>query len=637
MAADLFGIGVSGLLASRRALSTVGHNIANVNTEGYSRQRVDLDTRAPRREGVYFVGSGVEIANVRRLFDGFVTGQLRAASANVGQTRILYQFASQVDNLLADPQVGLAAPLQDFFAGVQRVAEDPSSSAARQVLLSAGQSLAGRFRTLDARLAELDTGVNEGLASAVAEVNAFASAIAEVNESISLVQGGSPNDLLDRRDQLVRQLAERVAVRVTEQSDGSITVAVGNGQTLVTGPRADQLRIMDDAFDLTRKQVGQVLPNGNVVPISDLLSGGTIGGLLAFRSQVLDPARNGLGRVAVGLAETFNAQHRLGMDLNGGLGGNFFVDLPAASPAVLAQVQNTGTGQVTATVTDVSAVTTSDYRLDRNGATYTLTRLSDGSVTTLATFPGAAETIDGITLTLASGALASGDSFLIRPTRAGAGDFAMLVNDTRAVAAAAPIRTAARLANTGTGSINEGRVNSPPPPNANLLQSVTLTFTSATTFDVSGTGTGNPTGLAYVAGAPITFNGWTVEVSGAPVVGDTFDVVSNAGGVGDNRNALALGGLQSTPTLNAGSMTYGDGYGAVVTEVGTRTRQTEIEHSTQEALLDQATAARDSVSGVNLDEEAADLLRFQQVYQASARVVAIADEVFQTLLRAVGG
>jgi flagellar hook-associated protein 1 FlgK len=640
MPADLFGIGVSGLLATRRALSTVGHNIANVNTPGYSRQRTDLDTRTPQPEGKSFVGAGVEVTNIGRLFDGFISGQLRAATTNVSQTRVLHQLASQVDNLLADPKSGLAGPLQDFFAAVQRVAEDPSSSAVRQVLLGAGRGLAGRFQALDARLSELDAGVNEHLASTLAEVNALASALAEVNRDIvragGQTAGGSPNDLLDQRDELVRQIAERVSVRVTEQSDGSVTVAVGNGQSLVVGTRASELRMVDDVFDPTRQQVGYVL-GGNVVPISQFLSGGTIGGLLDFRSEVLDAARNGLGQVAIGLAETFNAQHGLGMDLDGGLGADFFADLASASPAVLVSVQNTGSAQVDADITDVSALTTSDYRLDRTGATYTVTRLSDGNVTTLAAFPLAPETIDGLTLTLTAGAVADGDSFLIRPTRAGARDFDMLVNDTRAIAAAAPIRTAASLANIGSARISEGRVDPPPPPNPNVLQPVTLTFTSPTTFDVSGTGTGNPTGLTYVAGAPISFNGWSVEISGAPAAGDSFDIRSNAGGVGDNRNALALAGLQSTPVLNGGTANYAEGYGVIVTDVGTRTRQTEIEQSAQEALLDQATAARESVSGVNLDEEAADLLRFQQAYQASARVVSIADQVFQTLLRAVGG
>jgi flagellar hook-associated protein 1 FlgK len=228
--------------------------------------------------------------------------------------------------------------------------------------------------------------------------------------------------------------------------------------------------------------------------------------------------------------------------------------------------------------------------------------------------------------------MAAGDSFLIRPTVDGAKAFGVAISDTSLIAAAAPIRTAAISANSGTGSITAGSVNAPPPPNANLQQPVTITFTSATTFDVSGTGTGNPTGLTYTPGATIGYNGWSAQIAGAPASGDSFTVAPNTGGVGDNRNALLLGALQTSNTLAGGTTTYQGGYSQLVSSVGNKTNELNVSSTASGNLLTSMVQAQQSISGVNLDEEATNLLRYQQAYQAAGKVMQIASQLFNTLL-----
>src|SRR4029079_7620109 len=290
--------------------------------------------------------------------------------------------------------------------------------------------------------------------------------------------------------------------------------------------------------------------------------------------------------------------------------------VPAAQVTVNAN--NAGTAAITASNSAVGALTASDYRLSFNAGIWTLTRLTDNTQTTCAAFP---QTIDGVTLNLASGTASNGDSFLIQPTRNGARDITVALSDPALVAAGAPIRTALTVANTGDATIAPGTVNSPPPPNANLLNTVTITFASATTFDVNGTGTGNPAGVAYTSGGNITYNGWTTQITGTPRAGDTFTIARNTSGVSDNRNSLLLTALQTTNTVANGTANYQSAYSQLVSSVGNRAREINVQRDAQTALFQQTTSAQQSLSGVNLDEEAANLIRYQQAYQASGKVL----------------
>ncbi|MDP1707780.1 MAG: flagellar hook-associated protein FlgK [Gammaproteobacteria bacterium] len=630
---DTLGVSVSGLIAAQRALATASHNIANVNTEGYSRQRVALGTNTPQFSGNGYIGSGVQVSGITRIYDAFLIQQVRTNTSANSQLQIYYNMASQVDNLLADNKAGLAPALQEFFNAVQGVANNPASIPSRQVMLSSATALTDRFHYFDRRLSDLNNGINSQLATAVAEINSLAAGIAKLNSSITTAQGANngqlPNDLLDQRDILIAKLATQVAVTTVTQDDGAVNVFIGSGQSLVLGAQANTLSTSTNAFDSSRKEV-TITVGSIATTITDNLIGGITGGLLDFRRTVLDSAQNALGRVADGLAITFNAQHGAGQDLNGVLGANFFTSGTAQVLARTGSSPNTGTGVVNASITSIGALTTSDYLLQNTGGSYTLTRLSDNTTTTLAGFPGTPATVDGVTISLGAGTINTGDSFLIRPTRNGAANIGVAISDTRKIAAAAPIRTSATLANTGAGTISSGTVVNA--ADTNLQQLVTITFTSATTYDVTGPGTGNPTGLAYTPGANISYNGWQIQLNGTPAAGDTFSVEPNTSGVADNRNALLLVGLQTQNTLAAGTATYQADYGQLVADVGSKTHQADINRKAQEALLNQIIQTREAVSGVNLDEEAADLIRYQQAYQAAARVIGTTNELFDTLL-----
>jgi flagellar hook-associated protein 1 FlgK len=626
---SIFEIGLSGLNAAQAGLSTTSHNIASASIPGFHRQNTIQSTQEPQQSGAGFFGKGVRTDTVVRSYNQFLENALLQAQTQDSYLQAYQSQINQIDNLLADPNAGLSPALQSFFSSVQDVASNPSSVPSRQSMLSGAQALQSRFQTFSARLEEIRSGLNTQISDTTSQINSTAQNIADINDQIIRSHASDtqpPNDLLDKRDQLVADLNKLVRTTVVKDANGTVNVFVGTGQTLVLGTQSFTLSAAPSAADPSNYDISYQA-NGNTILLNPAsLQGGSLGALLTFRSETLDSVEGNLGRVATVLAQTFNDQHVLGQDLNGALGQNFF-NVPAAQ--ALVNANNAGTAVISAANTAVGALTGSDYRLSFNAGNWTLQRLSDNTQTTFTTFP---QTVDGVTLNLASGAASNGDSFLIEPTRYGARDISVALSDPALVAAAAPIRTAAGLTNTGNGVMTAGTVNSPPPPNANLQQTVTITFTSATTFDVTGVGTGNPTGVAYTSAGNITYNGWTAQISGTPRAGDTFTIARNTSGVADNRNALLLAQLQTTNTVANGTANYQSAYSMVVSDVGNRARELKVQGDAQTALVQQTTSAQQSISGVNLDEEAANLIRFQQAYQASGRVLQIASKLFDTVL-----
>ena len=429
--------------------------------------------------------------------------------------------------------------------------------------------------------------------------------------------------MLDQRDLLLRQIAERVSITTLEQSDGSINVYAGRGQALVVGTEATALSAEPSAYDPARIEIG--FRNGaTFIPVTDTLSGGTLGALLEVRDGLLDPAGNALGRVALGVTELFNEAHGRGMDLNGALGADFFA---RSDLKVMAHQNNAATGAPSLAVTDVSGLTPSDYELRFDGSNWNLTRLRDGQqLASLA--PGATFAFDGLAIDLAGIAGgAAGDRFLLRPTQI-AGDLSVRIQDPRAIAAALPVRAAAAPANTGTGAV--GGLNVIDATNVQLRAQVDIQFTGGNFVAGAVSVPLDPSGETT-----IDINGWRLVVRGTPADGDTFSVRDNAGGVGDNRNALALAGLADLRMLGGGTASLGESYAELVADVGVKTRRAQINAEVQGDLLGDATAQRDAISGVNLDEEAADLIRFQQAYQASAQVIAVAGSMFESLFDAL--
>lgn len=621
--ADVLSSSLSGLLAYRRALDTIGHNIANANTEGYTRQRVEIGARPPQQMGNGYVGNGVQVTSIQRVYDEYLTGEVWTSTSASNRAQTYHELSSRIDNLLADPNAGLGPSLESFFASVNEVADDPTSHAARQVMLSEGESLVGRFQYLDQRLGAMREGLDTQLSQNLNEINSIADSVAQLNKDIVQALGTSggnpPNDLLDQRDNLIAKLAGFMDVSTVKQDDGSVNVFVGKGQALVMGGQAGSLALGNTEPVEIYYRFSTSAPTA----VTEAMSGGTIGGILDFRDQVLDPAQNALGRIAIGVGTAFNAQHAEGMDLEGNLGSAFF---QVAAPEVLSDLEAGSTAQLGVNITSVSALTTSDYQVDYDGSQWTLTRLSDGYQTSNGT---GTFNLDGLNISLASGTAATGDSFLVRPTRRGAADIDTLLVDTRQIAAAAPIRSQANANNVGNAKIAAGEVLDVTDPS--LLSTVTIEFTSANTYSINGAGS-----YAYTSGGNIDANGWRTQISGVPRTGDKFTVDSNAGGVGDNRNALLLADLRSVKTLAGGTADFQNAYGQMVADVGNQTRQADITRAAQEQRLQQAEEAWSAVSGVNLDEEAANLVRFQQAYQAAAQVVAVSNQLFQTLLQSFG-
>lgn len=641
-----FSIGVSALSAAQAGLLTAEHNISNVNTPGFHRQQIVQGSNVALPTGVGFLGQGVHVNTVKRIFSQMLDGQVMQAQT---QSSYLDAYSSQIkqlDNMLADPSAGVSPALQQFFNGVQDVATNPTSVPSRQAMLSGAQTMVARFQAINQRFTEIRDGVNSEIRSSVSVINSYSQQIANLNQQIAVAQGASggaqpANDLHDQRDLLIGELNKVIKVTTSVQSDGSLNVLIGNGQTLVIGSQSFTLGAEPSDEDPEKLEVGLSFSGSTIKFPKGTLQGGTLGGVLAFRDETLDVAQNALGRVAIGLSQTFNDQHRLGMDLNDNLGGDFF---NVESPKVIRNLNNNNSpaATISASFSDVGLLTTSDYKMVATGAgTFTLTRLSDGATVTPAS--------EGLSISLAGATI--GDSFLIKPTVNGARDISVKLTDTSEIAAAAPIKTSSLFTNTGTGAISAGSVDANYlPPTAHTFP-VTLTYngTSFSGFPVLSPVTVTPsdgspaiiypagTPVTYADGATITFDGISLVVSGSPIAGDKFTVDSNAGGVADNRNALLLAGLQTQNTLakntlGSGTASYQSAYSQLVSLVGNKTREVEVTAKAQAGLVLQTQQAQQSLSGVNLDEEAANLLRYQQAYQAAGKMIQIATTLFATLL-----
>ena len=630
--ANLLGVATSGLGAIQQALATAGHNIANVNTEGYSKQVADFSTLPAQRMGNSFQGSGVEVGDIRRSYDSFVVGELRTRSSKLGQTTAYESLASGLDSLVGNSDNGLSLALEDFFNSIQGVASDPSSLSARQILLSDAEILTDRFGQLNASLLGFERDTNNRITSAVGEINGLTNNLAELNSNIVLAlgTGASPNDLLDQRDTLLMQLSEKVGIISLEQTDGAINVFVGKGQPLVVGGTSQPLEVVNSSLYPGRLDVGVARPGGFTELITNQISGGELQGVIDFRTRVLDPALSELGRVALGMTELVNAQHNLGVDLNGQLGGDFFSPI---SSSVIDDASNTGVATVSLSIDNVSDLEASDYQLFFDGALWNLTRTSDG-----ASSSGAGPfTLDGITVSIA-GAPAAGDSYLLRPVHGAAGGFGLQLNAADQFAAGVPVVSSLSLSNTGSAEITDVQVSST--TGLPLGGDITLTYNASIPgYDVVGGPGGtiafNP--ATESGGKSFTFagsGGLSFTLSGIPNAGDVITLSANAGAPGDNRNALLLGSMQSERLLAGGSVTFGEAYSGMIGGVGVATRQAQANLQAEDSLMNSAVAARERVSGVNLEQEAAELVRLQQAYQAAAQLVAITDTLFQTLLGA---
>lgn len=663
MSSGLIGIGITGIKAAQLGLLATEHNIVNAHTPGYSRQSTVQATNISVSTGSGSIGQGVNVVTIKRQYDSYLTGQVNTAQTQVSSLTAQYTQLSQIDIMLADPDAGLSPALQDFFAGVQQVSSNPSSLPARQSMLTAAQTLVTRFENLDQRLTEIGSQLNGRIVSAVADINAYAGEIADLNQRIVLAQSSysqPPNDLLDQRDQLINELNKLIKVNTSTNSDGSFNVFIGTGQQLVVGGSTVKMTAQASSADQTRIAVGMQTAGGTQELPESLVVGGELGGLISFRSQSLDASINELGRIAASLAMTFNAQYGLGMDLSGRVAGEvgFVGELfSVPDPKVLPSATNAGTGSLTAAFLPPTApsapnyegnfytdLTTSDYLVTFGAAgAYTVTRLSDKQVVGAGSGAGTVN-FDGVSVNIAAVG-ASGDRFTIKPVSEAARNIELdtrIISDSRLVNAAAPVRTTPNIANSGSMVLSQGVVgvgysiaDLPQTLTANATHLTGLAGAWTATYS-DGTSVPGPGDVPLVNGtatlASISRTGMSFKVNGQPATGDQFVIERNTGGVQDGRNALLFAKLQTSNTISGGTATYQTSYARLVAENGIRTREAKVRMEAQDAVLTQAQNARDSLSAVNLDEEAANLMRFQQAYQAAAKVLEVGSTLFDTIL-----
>jgi flagellar hook-associated protein 1 len=625
---DVFGISVSALQAFQAAISVTSNNIANANTPGYAKESIDLTSATPQSNGSTSVGAGVVVNGTSRSFSQAVANQLNTSQSNLGQLNALQSYSNQIDNLVGTTAGGLSTALQSFYSAWSDVANDPSSTATRQALLGKAQSVAASFQSTSSQLDALNSDINSRITADVQQINTIGASISTLNQQIvvSTAQAGGqpPNDLIDQRDQLVSNLSSLTGITTTLDSNGALNVFVGNGQPLVLQGTTTKLTTVPNQFDATQLEISSAGSNGN--SISSQITSGDLGGLLAARSQVVNPAQNQLGQIATALSAAVNSQQSAGLDLSGQKGVNLFA---VGAPQASASSRNTDATTATVSVSSVGALTANNYILSYKGGAYSLTNAADGSVVPVSGAGTVASplTAAGLSIVL-SATPAAGDQFLIQPTAQAAGAFNVVLNNPSQIAAAGAVQATAANGNAGTATITSGTVVDA--TNPNLLATTTLAFTSPTTYSINGAGS-----FTYTPGSNITQNGWQVQITGTPATGDSFTVKSNAGGTGDNRNALALAAQQSLPVLDNGTVSVNGAVSALITGIGSVAQQINTAQTAQSAVNSQAVSNQQSVSGVNLDEEAANLLQWQQSYQAAAKALQIGSSLFQSLLTAV--
>lgn len=652
-ASTLFSIGTKAMTASYAALATTGHNISNANVKGYSRQQVELATATGQFNGTGFFGKGVDVSTVSRAHDAFLTREAATAGSLAAMDSTRFSLLNRLESVFPTGEMGIGHAAGEFLNSMVDWAARPTDAATRQVVLSQAQQVADRFAAAGAQLDELQLAVHEGLKADVAQVNQMARNVADLNERIAAAQGlgQPPNDLLDQRDRLIGEISQKLQVSTIAADDGSVSLFVAGGQSLVLGTRVQTLTLEVDPRDASRAALGLADGSSTRLLQAQELGGGAIAGALAFQNQDLVQARTQLGQMAAALAGTVNAQQALGLDQGDPPASGapiFRVGGALAVPELSNARDGSGNflGQVSLVVTDATQLQASEYalRADPAGAPgmWQVTRLSDGLVRNVIS----GDTLDGMRIDLGPPTPSATDRFLLQPMTRAANSMQRVLDDVRGLAAASPLSAAAAGTNTGTGSLAALRVTSPG-ADPNLNAGITFTSDSGdyawelrdrvtNALHSSGTGVWN-------ASAPIALNGFELALNGAPRSGDVFSVEKTAYPAPNNGNALAFTALRDSAFVGrvslsgggiGGGTTITDAYAAAMSGVGVRVRSAGAASDISSAVAAQAESLRSSTSGVNLDEEAARLIQYQQSYQAAAKILQVAQSVFDTLLDA---
>ncbi|NVZ72843.1 flagellar hook-associated protein FlgK [Pseudomonas costantinii] len=677
---SLLNIGMSGLNAAQGSLSVLSNNIANVNTPGYSRQQTTQNASASNQFGGVYIGSGTTLADVRRIYNDFLGAAYQnSTSLNSDATAYAGQAAA-IDKTLSDKSTGMSAALSAFFSSLQTAAATPSDVSARQLLLTSAQTLSNRFNSISTQLTQQKEGINSQLSTMSDQVNKLTSSIASLNNQISQAQGSSssaPNNLLDARNEAVRSLNELIGVTATDKN-GQYSITTGTGQSLVEGGIANTISAVPSSTDNSQYTI-QLKMGDTAMDIGSVVTGGSIGGLLRYRSDVLTPAINDLGRIAIATADTVNSQLGQGLDLNSDFGSSLFGDINSAAAisqrSQAAAGNSAGSGNLNVTIADSSKLSTFDYKVTfTSGNQYNVVRSDGKAMGSFDTTTTPPPVIDGFTLALnGGGAVAAGDSFKVSPTANGASGITVALKDPNKIAFAGPLAGNASKTNTGTGTFTPPTLTVPLDINggaatAQLRTGIANSMPVKMVFGkpaADGTQSytvndaqGNPIGTGSIIpgqGNKITINvpmrdatgtlipgksfSFDTTVAGTPANGDSTTFSFNSGATSDGRNAQQLLGLQTKATVGAVDGNAGvslvSANSRLVSQVGSKAAQANTDSTATGALLAANKAASNSVSQVNLDEEAGDMIKFQQYYTASSQIIKAAQETFSTLINAL--
>jgi flagellar hook-associated protein 1 len=683
MTTNIFSIGLSGLQAAQIGIATSSENISNSTTAGYVEETPDYVESNGQNTGSGYLGNGVTTATIQRAYSQYLTTQLNSAQSTSSSLTASYNLATQLANLVGNPTTGIAASVTSFFSGLQSVSNAPADTATRQTAISDAQTLADQINAAGQQYDSMRTSVNQQISESVSQINSLTKQIATLNTQIQAASssGQPPNQLLDQRDQAVATLSQQVGVSVVSNSSG-YSIFLGSGQPLVVGAQSYNLTTSPsntNPSDLTAAWAG--ITGSTAAPqqlTSAALQGGTLGGLVSFVTQTLDPAEAQLGAIATSFAAQVNGQNALGLDLSGQPGGALF---SVNSALVSGYSTNTGTATMAATLTNPSTPTTDNFTLAYSstaGGTYTLTDTTTNQSWSTTTAPSAANPFvaGGLSITTVGGAIANGDTYSIQPTMGALNSFSVATTDPASIAAAAPVLVSAGTSNNGTATVTAGTVTAGYTDTAAATTPpLTLTYTAPAAGTV-GTITGFPVGsvvavtvpgqttptyTTITAGAPTptpvnydsstgaTFtitdptvtaanpagttglNNVSFTMSGTPANNDQFTIATNTSGSQDSRNALSLADLTSSTTFN-GTSTLTSAYASYVNSIGNTATSLEASNSSQLSVVTQLTSQQQSVQGVNLDQEAASLMQYQQLYEANSKVIQTAASLFQTLI-----
>jgi flagellar hook-associated protein 1 FlgK len=653
---SLLNVASGALIANQAALQTVGHNISNVNTAGYSRQNVVLETSGGQYTGGGYIGRGVTVANVTREHDDFLTKQSTLASSVLASDSARAGQLLKLEDIFPSGTGDLGSAVTDLLNSFSDVSSAPTDLTARTVVLTRAQELSSRFSSASTQIDSLQSGTQQQLTDDVTQVNDLIGRIAKINDQIASSQGQSqqPNDLLDQRDTLIRNINQYVQTSQVNTSDGRIDVFMGS-QALVLGNSTATVSLVPDPGGDPSK-VRLAVGRGTAVSTFDdsMVGGGEIAGLLKVNNTDIPEARNLLGRMALATTTEVNDQHKLGIDLNGNPGTDFFqpITIPPGYPAT----SNTGTATITATVADATALAVSDYQVQfTSGTTGQIVRLSDGQATPFSSLAPA--TVDGLTFNLGAGA-AAGDGYIVKPYATAADQMDTVFTSPLQLAAGSPVVVATAADNTGTVTVAGLQVTS---QNANLLSDAIINFTSPTAYTITVPPAAAGPSQAYASGDTISLNGWELTLKGTPAAGDVVVVQANDSSINTPLRATGtwpttytatpastVGGPITTTAGNADALAalrdknvydgspMSDGYAGLISELGTRVQSAQFTASVSQSISSNLDANVASLSGVNLDEEAAKLLQYQQAYQASAKMIQISQSIFDSVISAMG-